>query len=356
MWLKNYFKANKKFGSKDRRVVADLCFCFFRLGDAFADKRVEERLLIAQLLCHDASDFVDEAKPEWKVIQSKPVTEKLMAMGGDAHALFPFHQQLSNEIETDAFCLSHLVQPDVFLRVRPGRKQAVEEKLRAASIHFSTTDDCIRIAANTKLDAVVEIDVDAVVQDKNSQAVIQLLKKHWQQQRFSLWDCCAASGGKCLLLHDHYPKATITATDVRESILHNLRSRFRRAGVHNYRSFVADVASPGFLLPHHFDVIICDAPCSGSGTWGRTPEQLSLFVPEKIDHYQRLQQRIATAAAAQLNQGGLLLYITCSVFKKENEDVVAHLQSATTLTLIEQQYFKGYDENADTLFAALFRL
>lgn len=55
-------------------------------------------------------------------------------------------------------------------------------------------------------------------------------------------------------------------------------------------------------------------------------------------------------------KGGYLLYITCSVFKEENEEVVAHLQKNTPLQLEAVQYFIGYNNKADTLFAALFRL
>ena len=108
--------------------------------------------------------------------------------------------------------------------------------------------------------------------------------------------------------------------------------------------------------PESFDLIICDAPCSGSGTWGRTPEQLSRFQKEKIEDYATLQKAIAVNASKCLKEEGLFFYITCSVFRRENEDVVEHIRQEAKLRLIEQRYVKGYEEKADTLFTALFRL
>jgi 16S rRNA (cytosine967-C5)-methyltransferase len=55
-----------------------------------------------------------------------------------------------------------------------------------------------------------------------------------------------------------------------------------------------------------------------------------------------------------VKKNAYFLYITCSVFEKENEEVVKHLQEKADLELVEMKYFKGYDKKADTLFAALF--
>ena len=78
------------------------------------------------------------------------------------------------------------------------------------------------------------------------------------------------------------------------------------------------------------------------------------FKKEEIERYSSLQKKIATSAAKYIKRGAYFLYITCSVFKKENEDVVEHVLSGSNLSLIEKQYYKGYNMQADTLFAALF--
>lgn len=353
-WLKAYFREHKKFGSRDRKLVADLCFCYFRLGKAFSNKETEERLLIGQFLCREESIFINELKPEWKDYSAESKKKKIAFLdAGQLHRIFPFESQLSNEIEKEDFQLSFLQQPDLFLRIRPGNENAVTQKLNAAGVTFSMETVCIRLSNSTKIDELISLDEEAVVQDISSQKVLQPLQETLKASSFSAWDCCAASGGKTILLHDAYPAARLTVSDIRESIIINLRNRLKRAGIHSYKSFVADVASPQFSLPQKFDVIICDAPCSGSGTWSRTPEQLYFFLPEKINQYAALQKSIALNASTSLKKGGYLLYITCSVFVQENEDVVQYLQEKG-LQPLSQQYFTAYHQKGDTLFAALF--
>jgi len=105
-----------------------------------------------------------------------------------------------------------------------------------------------------------------------------------------------------------------------------------------------------------YDVILCDAPCTGSGTWSRTPEQLHFFDERKIESYAALQKKITSSVVPQLRPGGFFLYITCSVFRKENEEVAEFIKNnKVDLELIKMELLKGYDKKADTLFVALFQ-
>ena len=103
-----------------------------------------------------------------------------------------------------------------------------------------------------------------------------------------------------------------------------------------------------------FDIIIADVPCTGSGTWARTPEQLHFFKNNEIEKYALLQRRIVGNALPHLKTNGHLLYITCSVFKKESEENVSFFKEKYNLNLIKSEYLKGYEMQADTLFVALF--
>jgi 16S rRNA (cytosine967-C5)-methyltransferase len=147
----------------------------------------------------------------------------------------------------------------------------------------------------------------------------------------------------------------LTVSDIRSSIIHNLKQRFKEAGIKNYHSFVGDLTNSKFQIPNSkFDLIICDAPCSGSGTWSRTPEQLYFFKKEKINYYAELQKKIIINTIPHLIKNGFFLYITCSVFKKENEEVVEFIRNNFQLQLIRQEIFIGYDKKADTMFGVLF--
>lgn len=360
-WLKQFFRSDKKFGSRDRKQISHACYCYYRLGNAFKDLNTEEQILTALFLCSASTNkILEELKPEWneKVFLSVDEKIEILSAEDELKNIFPFDGDVSEEIELPQFNRSFLIQPDLFLRVRPKKKERVVQLLKKADINYSLVlNDCIRLSNQSKIDEVLNIDEDVVIQDMNSQRTLELLfnsKLPTSNSKLSAWDCCAASGGKSILFHDHFPDSQLTVSDVRESILVNLQKRFQRAGIKKYNRFVADISSSKFSLSKKFDVIICDAPCSGSGTWSRTPEQLTLFKKEEIDRYASLQKKIVTNASKALKKNGLLLYITCSVFKKENEEVVQYIRENLSLQLISMQYLKGYEHKADTLFVALF--
>ncbi len=362
IWLKQYFREHKKFGSRDRKIIAHLCFCFFRLGKAFKKGSVEEQFAIGLFLSSkQKSKELEELSSEWNEAVCLPLPQKLNLLnaGEEWKNIFPFASFLSPEIEEEAFVVAHLTQPDLFLRVRPGGETSVRQKLTRASISYKELSaTCLALPNGSKVEEVLLLNEEAVVQDVSSQKVLSPLDNFDLDitTAITAWDCCAASGGKSILLFDLFPAVQLTVSDVRSSILHHLHARFQKAGITNYKSFVADVSAPQFTTTSKFDLVICDAPCSGSGTWSRTPENLSFFKKDKIEYYSNLQKWIVVNAAKGVKKGGAFLYITCSVFTQENEEVVEHLKKGTKLTLKSMNYYKGYNSHGDTLFAALFKL
>ncbi len=97
-------------------------------------------------------------------------------------------------------------------------------------------------------------------------------------------------------------------------------------------------------------------PCTGSGTWARTPEQLFYFNKNQIKKYRALQKQVVENVIPYLKPGGYLLYITCSVFKEENEEVITFIKEKFNLEIVKMQLSKGYEMQANTMFAALIRL
>jgi 16S rRNA (cytosine967-C5)-methyltransferase len=189
------------------------------------------------------------------------------------------------------------------------------------------------------------------VQDYSSQQTANYFKPNkWD----AWWDACAASGGKSLLLHELEPNIKLVVSDIRESILANLDERFRSAGLMKYQKKQLDLTQniDQTLHDYEFDGIILDAPCSGSGTWGRTPEMISQFEPQKIEFFQRLQKTIAANVIKFLKPGKPLIYITCSAFKAENEDVIDYLVKECGLKLEEVKVLAGYEHKADSMFVA----
>lgn len=126
------------------------------------------------------------------------------------------------------------------------------------------------------------------------------------------------------------------------------------AGIKKYQKKLLDLTqNPDSVLHDYaFDGIILDAPCSGSGTWGRTPEMINQFDVSKIAFFQRLQKTIALNVIKYLKAGKPLIYITCSAFKEENEYVVNYLVKEAGLELESSELLKGYERKSDTMFVA----
>lgn len=362
-YIRQYFAQHKKFGSSDRRNITTLCYNFFRMGTLRQPADVAERVLLGTFLCSRQPNVIlDTFKPEWAVCTALSPAEKwrMTGMEEPLEQLFPFADALSPAVDSQSYSLSFLQQPKLFLRQRPGQWQ-VPMKLAEAGIEAEMLGpDTLALPNGAKADVVLALNREAVVQDYNSQQVgsyfaqlPQLMPGH---TTFTVWDCCAASGGKSILIADILKQPVqLTVTDVRPTILQNLEQRLTTANIKGWQSHVADLASGKLpCVIGKYDVIICDAPCSGSGTWPRTPEQVSFFKREQIAEYAALQQKIVQTALQHLLPGGVFYYITCSVFYEENEAQVQYILQQIDIQLHEQALLPGWQMQADSMFVAVF--
>ena len=362
LYLKKYFSVHKKHGSRDRKQIKKLCYNFFRLGLGAEEKLgIKDKLILATFLIENTSSpFLQSVAPDWNEKIHLSLQEKLLITNEvfNISKLFPFVEELSPEVDKLQFSRSYLKQPKLYIRVRPGYYEKVVHKLNAAGIFYENINEtCLAFPNNSKVGDVLKMDEEAVIQDYNSQRIGEFLKEPtFDKSPASIWDCCAASGGKSILAYDILKNIKLTVSDKRKNILKSLDTRFAKAGIKKYDSFIADLSDNSFKIDKNsFDFIIADVPCSGSGTWARIPEQLRFFRQEKIIQYVLLQQQIVSNVTPSMAKGGYLLYITCSVFAEENEKNVNFIQKELNLQLIRSDYLKGYQMQADTLFAALFR-
>jgi len=356
-FIKAFFSKEKRYGSKDRRQIASLCYAFFRSGHLLK-KEVAEKIITSVFLSEQSySDFLAEIRPEWNERITHLFADKLAFLQKNSQELFPFLRELSSQVDRDLFIRSLLVQPSLFLRIRPGKKQSVESKLNAAGIPFELLDeDCVSLANSTKAEDIFKINEEVVVQDLNSQKVLDFVKGKYITELPESWDCCAASGGKSILLFDRLKgKVRLTVTDIRETILSKLHTRLHNAGIGIEQSYLADLSQSGLPANNTFDIILCDVPCTGSGTWSRTPEQMFYFQKSKIHMYAELQKKIIANSIPSLKKGALFFYITCSVFSEENEQQVEFIKTNFAMKQLHLEYLKGYEIKADTMFVAVFK-
>ncbi len=151
-------------------------------------------------------------------------------------------------------------------------------------------------------------------------------------------DCCAAPGGKTAVLAARHPEAEIVAADISEKRLASMRRRLdRKPATARVKTVLADITAPvdDSLLSAGFDLILCDAPCSGTGTLGRNPEIRHRLRPSDLPRQAERQRAILAATLRLLAPGGRLVYSTCSLEPEENESVVeAVLKSARGINLL----------------------
>ena len=130
-------------------------------------------------------------------------------------------------------------------------------------------------------------------------------------------DYCAGGGGKTLALAAR-GLGRIVAHDAAPERMRDLPARAARAGQPVQVALTGELAG---LAP--FDTVLCDVPCSGSGSWRRAPDGKWALTPERLDALCAIQGEILSAAAPLVAPGGTLAYATCSVLRAENEDQVA---------------------------------
>jgi 16S rRNA (cytosine967-C5)-methyltransferase len=155
-----------------------------------------------------------------------------------------------------------------------------------------------------------------------------------------VWDCCAAPGGKTLVMAARLPDAEALATDVSAKRLAQMQARMRRhAYAERVKCAVVDAAEeasgreqptlrkgakdgPPNVVSGPFDLILCDVPCSGTGTLAGNPEIRHVLKVEELQRQAERQRRILKGALARLAAGGRLVYSTCSLEAEECEQVV----------------------------------
>jgi len=155
------------------------------------------------------------------------------------------------------------------------------------------------------------------IQDEGSQIVCALAGA---APGMTVVDYCAGGGGKTLgLAAAMRGQGTLIASDVVAKRLENIRPRLARAGVEAELRLIGQNGGGMEDLNGAADLVFVDAPCSGSGTWRRRPEDAWRLTAEEVERLHALQVRILGQAAKLVKPGGRLAYVTCSMLSRENE-------------------------------------
>ncbi|WP_306154365.1 RsmB/NOP family class I SAM-dependent RNA methyltransferase [Roseovarius sp. MMSF_3281] len=180
------------------------------------------------------------------------------------------------------------------------------------------------------------------LQDGSSQAAMERLAV---PKGARVLDYCAGGGGKTLAMAAS-AEARWFAHDAAPQRMRDLPARAGRAGVNV--TLLKGAAGTG-----PYDLVLCDVPCSGSGTWRRTPDAKWRLTPEGLAGLTKTQAGILDEAAALVADGGRLAYATCSVFREENEAQVSEFLSRNPAWRTEGQYRWPVSAQGDGFFLAI---
>ncbi len=307
--VSRYFKTRRYAGSKDRRAVRELVFQAIRaVGEAPASGRSTALALARQ---NEALlDLFGEPRGPERLREGEE--------GAEAGYVPAWLQgELSSLVTADEWP-SLLERAPLDLRVnvaRTSREEVLAQFEGAEPTPVSPWG--IRLTSETRLDDHPAFTGGLIeVQDEGSQLIALACSPKPNEK---ILDLCAGAGGKALALAAAEPAAIILAADTNRARLQSLAPRAERAG----RQIETRLLNPNQEIAQlsdwtgQADVVLVDAPCSGSGTWRRNPEGRWRLTPVRLDRVVALQSRLLDIAAELVRPGGRIVYAVCSLLSRE---------------------------------------
>ena len=189
------------------------------------------------------------------------------------------------------------------------------------------------------------------VQDESSMIAASLVEAGPNDK---VLDLCAAPGGKSLMMADRMDdRGLIVSRDIHPGRVRLIRENAARMGASIIRAEVSDATRPRPEDKAAFDKVLLDAPCSGLGIVRSKPDILLHRRKEDLEQLETLQSEMLETAAQAVRTGGRLVYSTCTLRKKENQDqVAAFLSRHPEFTLIDLE--KEMTENGSRLSDAVY--
>ena len=186
------------------------------------------------------------------------------------------------------------------------------------------------------------------VQNPAASDVINLLDL---KPDLTLWDACAAPGGKTAFIAETVPGIFILATDISEERLKSIQDLSGRLSLKNISTKVLDATKE--IPDEIFDRILLDVPCSNLGVLDKRPEAVYRLNETYLKELQKIQYQILENASKALKPGGVLVYATCSPEKMETTDVIEmFLKKHSEFKMIKEPVYSGSEDfSVDNFFA-----
>lgn len=317
-FAKRFFAERRYAGSKDRRAVRDLAWAAIRRFGERPDNARSAFVAIADIdgdlaALFDGSDYgpasIDAAEPR--------------ASGGFLPQwLLPHFAALVDETERKA--LLDRAPLDLRINALKTSRAAVAAELPEAE-KLLQSPYALRLPTGRVIDshaAVLEGRVE--IQDLGSQLIVDACAV---RPGMTVLDLCAGAGGKSLGIAAYMDgKGRLIASDTNRARLDQLKSRANRAGALDIKTLLLNPGMERVMLGDvagSCDIVLIDAPCSGSGTWRRNPETRWRLNPARLRQVIEAQTNLINIGAEMVAPGGHLVYAVCSLLDDEGRGQMA---------------------------------
>jgi 16S rRNA (cytosine967-C5)-methyltransferase len=345
--LHKLLAGNKKYGSRDRRVISNAVFSWFRWHGAVGEHPLAKGLIAAwaleevewppallaiaeelgwspERLCEETVSAAETSTPlperKTKVeallsLQLTPVEAWLPGWWREETThLGPFEDRLAE----------HVNRPPTWLRIDQDLQPVLHDSLLEDGAAWAGEAAPCAYAFSKPGSIKRWLDEHPKgieIQDLASQQVARVCAPSPGQ---NWWDACAGSGGKSLHLLDLAEKnLDLTCTDKRDTALRNLVKRARAHGLGKLRHYELDLTSKDLQAPNlPLDGILVDAPCTGTGTWSRNPDGAWRTEEKDVRQAARRQLAMLENVSGSVPEGKVLVYAVCSLTRSETREVV----------------------------------
>ena len=338
-FLRDWFRSRRYAGSKDRAAVGERVFSVLRSRASLSWRMGSEEpraLAIASLLRDETpEDEVARIFGDGGYGPAPLSTQELQAMATRSGAEPPLcvrgefpswlepelERAFGNDLLPEMEALNARASVDLRVNALKFNRDDVLARLRADGFSIEPTPLApygLRVAIGDGVAALsrhpLYLSGAFEFQDEAAQLAAHLCAA---RPGVRVLDLAAGAGGKSLALAaDMKNDGVVVACDIRPDALDELRERAARAGATAIRPRLGEPPA------EEFDIVLVDAPCSGSGTWRRQPELKWRLKPARLHEFQRMQDELLRKAASHVRPGGRLVYATCSILPMENEDRV----------------------------------
>lgn len=308
----DWIRSHRYAGSKDKRAVREHVYAAIR---AFGDMPPNGRSAMIGLLGRDCELF------DGSTYGPAPIGSG--EMGAD-RSLLPEWLGSLIPLDDHAALLSRAPMDLRVNRLKASRADVLDEFPTAGPI--AHLPDAIRLVANERIeDRPIWLDGKVEVQDAGSQWVVAACRAMPGQ---TVVDLCAGAGGKTLALGSIMGgQGRLIACDTNRERLQRMAPRSLRAGMTDIES---RLLNPGREMEQladlagQADLVLVDAPCSGSGTLRRNPEARWRLTPDRLDRLVALQAHVLSVGAGLVRPGGCLVYAVCSLVAAEGAQQIAN--------------------------------